>query len=362
MLPDQNNLPVLLLYNLNPEWSREEIDESREGMQALSIALREEGHPVTEVCLANNDLIGLLQPYDPDDYIVFNFCEEIPGIPHSYDLIAQTLEDFGFTFTGADSKALSFSQDKRMVKQLLESRGIATPRWQIFASASSNGWTTYPAIVKPALEHCSLGVTREAVVRSAAELAARIGYIIKSFHGPALVEEFIDGREFHVSVVGNSKLHVLPIAEMDFSAFNDANDRLCTYESKFEPLSKAYNLIKLRLPALLTKNEEKRLIKVALDGYRSANCRDYARLDIRLRNGIFYILDINPNMDISPDTSPALAAELAGLSYGKFGSLLVNLASRRHPIFRSVPLHPLRKPWLAVEKPERSPGLPIPAE
>jgi len=70
-----------------------------------------------------------------------------------------------------------------------------------------------------------------------------------------------------------------------------------------------------------------------LDGYRAADCRDYARIDIRLRNGIFSILHINPNADISQDTSPALAAELAGLSYGKFGSLLVNLASQRHPIF-----------------------------
>jgi D-alanine-D-alanine ligase len=331
--PIKTSLPVLMLYNLNPEWSLEDIDESRKVMQTLAGAMREEGHPVTEVCLENKDLSGLLRPFSPDNTIIFNWCEEIPGIPHSYDLIAQTLEELGFTFTGADSKALSFSQDKRLVKQRLDDRSIGTPRWQIFPSTSGDGWMHFPAIVKPALDHCSLGVTREAVVWSAEALASRIEYIIDSFHGPALVEEFIDGREFHVTVVGNGRLHVLPIAEMDFSAFDDTNDRLCTYESKFNPQSRAYKLIKLCLPAQLTNEEEEGLTKIALEGFRAADCRDYARLDIRLRNGICYILDINPNADISPDTSPALAAERAGLTYGKFGSLLVNLASRRHPIF-----------------------------
>jgi D-alanine-D-alanine ligase len=331
--PLKTSLPVLILYNLNPEWTQEDIDESRKVMQTLAGAMRGEGHPVTEVCLENQDLSGLLRPYSPDDTIVFNWCEEIPGVPHSYDLIAQTLEELGFTFTGADSKALSFSQDKRLVKQRLDAYSIGTPQWQIFPSPYGDGWMHFPAIVKPALDHCSLGVTREAVVWSAEALASRIEYVIDNFHGPALVEEFIDGREFHVTVLGNGKLHVLPIAEMDFSAFTDPNDRLCTYESKFDPHSQAYNLINLCLPAQITGAEEETLSKIAMDGFRVADCRDYARLDIRLRNGIGYILDINPNADISPDTSPVLAAERVGLSYGKFGSLLVNLASLRHPIF-----------------------------
>ena len=332
--------PVLMLYNLDPAWLPAEIEESRQAAQVLIDALRQQGHPVTEACLEDRDLAGLLRSYTPDDFIVFNWCEEIPGFPHSYDLIARTLEEYGFTFTGADSKALAFSQDKRKVQQRLDSCGIATPLWQIFPSVKTLqatsvpiNWTTYPAIVKPALDHCSLGVTRESVVWSAPELASQVGHVIDSFHGPALVEEFIDGREFHVTVLGNGRLHVLPPAEMDFSAFEDPRDRLCTYESKFDPQSKAYNLIKLHLPALLTRDEQEQLTRVALDGYRAADCRDYARLDIRLRNGVFYILDINPNADISPDTSTSMAAELSGLPYGKFGSLLVNLTSRRHPIF-----------------------------
>jgi D-alanine-D-alanine ligase len=331
--PTQKKLPVLLLYNLDPTWAKEDIDDSMESAQILIDALRGEGHLVTEVRLENQDLPGLMRPYSPEDYIVFNVCEEIPGIPHSYDLIAQTLEELGFTFTGADSKALSFSEDKRRVKQRLAECGIATPMWKIFSSTYMDGWTIYPAIVKPALDHCSLGVARESVVWSGDELASRVGYILEVFQGPALVEEFIDGREFNVTVIGNGRLHVLPLAEMDFSALEDARDRLCTYESKFDPQSQAYKLIKFRLPTELTPDEEKLLTQAALDAYRVTDCRDYARLDIRLRNGIFYILDINHNADIRPDSYPALSAEQAGLSYGRFGSLLVEFAANRHPVF-----------------------------
>ncbi len=120
------------------------------------------------------------------------------------------------------------------------------------------------------------------------------------------------------------------------SAFDDFHDHVCTYESKFDPASPPYQLINLRLPAALTEHEHQELEAVAKAAYRAIACRDYARLDIRLKDGIFYILDINPNADISIDTSLALSSEFAGLSYGKLGSYLINLAARRHPVFSSL--------------------------
>ncbi len=327
------NLPVLLLYNINPTWPLDDIESCHQVAHTFGEALNRQGHPVTKACLQDRDLEALLSRFDPDDFVVLNWCEELPGIPHSYHLIARILEELGFTFTGADSRALSFSQDKRKIKAALDALGVDTPRWRIFNSTGLDGWSIYPAIVKPALEHCSYGITSEAVVRSPVELTGRVRFVLENFHQPALVEEFIDGREFHVTVIGNGELHILPPAEMDFSAFGDMSDRLCTYESKFDPLSRPYNMIRLNIPAPLTEKERKRLIKTALAGYRAVDCRDYARLDIRLRDGIFYVLDVNPNADISPDTSLALAAEQAGFSYGQLGSWLVNLASKRHPVF-----------------------------
>jgi D-alanine-D-alanine ligase len=155
-------------------------------------------------------------------------------------------------------------------------------------------------------------------------------------HQPALVEEFIDGREFHVGVIGNGTLLVLPPAEIDYSSFNDIHDRLCTYESNYDPTSLAYQLTLPKLPVVLTKDQLSRLEEIVIAAYRAIGCRDYARMDLRFRDGEFYLLDVNPNPDISSNTSLIMGAELIGLSYGKLGSVLINLAAQRHQIFVSL--------------------------
>jgi len=126
---------------------------------------------------------------------------------------------------------------------------------------------------------------------------------------------------------------MLPPAEIDFSAFTDIHDRLCTYETNFDQNSLAYQSISVRLPIDFTPEELSCMERAVLGAYRAIDCRDYARMDLRMRDGIFYILDVNPNADISPDTSLIMAAEMVGYPYGRFGSLLVNLAAERHPVF-----------------------------
>jgi len=128
---------------------------------------------------------------------------------------------------------------------------------------------------------------------------------------------------------------VLPPAEMDFSAFGDMKDRLCTYESKFCPGSTHYENIEVRIPAELNDEELALLKQTSIAAYKAVGCRDFGRIDLRRRNGIYYVLDINPNADFSPDTSSIYAAELAGFSYGAMASCLVNLAALRHPIYSS---------------------------
>jgi D-alanine-D-alanine ligase len=110
-------------------------------------------------------------------------------------------------------------------------------------------------------------------------------------------------------------------------------DRLCTYESKYHPGSRHYEEIQLLLPAPLTEAEYDLLYRTAQSAYRAYRCRDFARLDIRLRDGVFYVLDINPNPDISSDNSMTFAAEAAGYSFGAMGSHLIRLAAARHPVF-----------------------------
>jgi D-alanine-D-alanine ligase len=153
----------------------------------------------------------------------------------------------------------------------------------------------------------------------------------------ALVEDFIDGREFHVSLWGNGRVEMLPPAEMDFSAFSDVHDRICTYEAKFQPGSVHYETISTVIPTTLSEVELAELERISLKAYKSIGCRDYGRIDVRLRDGVFYVLDINPNPDISEDASMASAAEHAGYTHGDMARYLISLASRRHPVFGRKP-------------------------
>jgi D-alanine-D-alanine ligase len=335
MNPTPADLPVILLYNLDRSWPPADIQEVQNLTQTLATGLTAVGHPTQTIGLEGDNFERAMSGCDPTRQIVFNWCEEIPGIPRSGHLVARKLEELSFTYTGADSQALLFSHDKPAVKACFRKRAIPTPRWRVYESIESLDWDCFPAIVKPAHEHCSFGITHEAVVHDREELINRVVKVIEDFNQPVLVEDFIDGREFHVSVVGNGRLKVLPIAEMDFSAIREDNGRLCTYDSKFAPASPDYQMIQLRLPAALSAEEKLKLEETAIAAYRATGCRDYARMDIRQRNGTFYVLDVNPNADISPDTSMALSAELAGYSFGQFGSLLINLAAYRHPAFGS---------------------------
>lgn len=325
-------IPVVLLYNVDPEWTQAEKEEVISCSMQLGHALIEVGYPTVFVPIADDDIARHLHSFDPSEHIIFNWCESLPGLRHSEWLVAKRLEMLGFTFTGADSETLALSQDKFKVKALLDQAGIPTPAWHIFHHDEPVEWNRFPAIVKPVNEHCSAGITRDSVVLNPAELRNRIPFILDTYDQPAMVEDFIDGREFHVSVWGNEKLTVLPVAEMDFSFFNDVKDRLCTYDSKFIPGSDHYEKIETRLPAPLAAEEMAALEKVCCDAYRTLGCRDYARMDIRLRDHVFYVLDVNPNADISHEASMACAAEVAGFSYGQMGSIIVRMAARRHPV------------------------------
>lgn len=325
--------PVLLLHNVDPGWPAADIAAAEQDAQTAEKALGEIGHTVEVVALRDPHLAGRLADTRPDAGVVFNSCEELPGVPHSEGQVVQVLEELGLAYTGSPADVLIRSWDKAGVRQRLERQGLPVPRWRLFRTAQSDGWDCFPAIVKPAYEHCSIGVTAEAVVFTPAELNRRIDYVLAAFRQPALVEDFIDGREFHVGLWGNGVVEMLPPAEMDFSAFASARERLCTYDSKFSPGSPHYEQVQVRVPAALAPQETRRLEAVCQGAYRALGCRDYARLDLRLRADAFYVLDVNPNPDITPETSMVEAARVAGYSYGAMLSRLVRLAADRHPLW-----------------------------
>jgi len=330
----RNDIPVLLLHNLDPAWEHQDRDIALREVSVLEEAVRGQGHPVSNVAVVGADLQSCLHAYDPSQHVVLNWCEQIPGVPRSEAHVARLLETCCFAFTGSTAAVLELCWDKPAVKSLLAQHRVPTPDWRVCSSpAEAAGWACFPAIVKPAFEHCSLGLTSEAVVQTPQQLQERIAHIVAAFGRSVLIEDFIDGREFHVTVWGNGHISALPPVEMDFAAFSDVRDRLCTYDSKFNPGSPHYEKIRLMIPAPLRPQELGELMSTAIAAYEVLGCRDYARIDIRLRDGVYYVLDINPNSDLSSETSMAYSAELEGYSYGAMISRIINLAASRHPQF-----------------------------
>ncbi len=326
-------VPVLVLYNLDRSWSPADWQAVIAAVERLQAALTLAGHLVTPVPV-RQDVAAALKDYDPTDNVVFNGCEGLEGFPDRYDLVPPVLESLGFAYTGADARSLALSSDKRQMRAVLQANGVTVPRGRVFTSPGVDGWNLYPAIVKPVAMHCSEGITREAVVTSPAELRERVIYVLDTFRQPALVEEFIDGREFHVAVWGDGRPAALPLAEMDFSAFSDIRDRLCTYAAKWEPESLAYRLIETLCPAPVDATLRARIEAAAVASFRALGCRDYGRMDIRVRDDVVHVLDVNPNSDISEDGSFALATEVAGFSYPRMVSRIVQWAAVRR---RRVP-------------------------
>lgn len=331
----RRDLPVLLLHNMNPEWTLDERNETQEDVTALADALREVGHPLELLTLEDDRLAELLSGFDPGKHIVFNWCEELPGVSGSEPDVAAVLERLGFVFTGSSREVLSLSYDKPRVKRLLDEARLPTPLWAVFDAAAAGHWDIFPAIVKAAHEHCSIGISTESVVTSPAELERRVGFILETHRQPALVEEFIDGRELHQGAWGNGTVSSLPATEMDYGELTDIHERLFTYDAKYDHKSRLYEKIALHVPAVLEPAEEVELERIVLATYRASGCRDYGRIDVRLRNGVFNIIDVNPNPDINPLTSLTQAAADAGYSYGEMGSRIVNLAAARHPGFKA---------------------------
>ncbi len=334
----------ILLHNVDPAWTRAEQHAARRDVARLAAALEERGYPVRPVEVGRANLRALLRNFDPRRHLVLNWCEELPGRAHSEGQAARLLDALGFAYTGSPPEVLDFSEDKAGVKERLRAAGIPTPRGMVIAAPGKKEWPVYPALVKAAREHGSAGISHASVVFSQAELDRQAAGMAARSLLPLMVEEFIDGREFHATIWGDAELEMLPPAEIDFSACADVRDRLCTYDFKFRPRSAHFRKLR-RVSCALPPAAAADLGAVCRSAYRAVGCRDYARLDVRLRGGVFYVLDVNPNPDISPDCCLAWSAAQAGFSYGAMAGRLLALAARRHPDYGR---HPPRTALLAA--------------
>jgi D-alanine-D-alanine ligase len=275
------------------------------------------------------DIPTALKQLNPREHVIFNWCEGLDGDPNNYEAVPPILEELGFAYTGAGAWSLAASQHKAVTKQVLLENKIPTPVSKVYDRAVLNGWRRYPAIVKPANEHCSFGITPESVVDSAQQLKERVQYVIDTWKGPALVEDFIDGPEYNVSIWGGGDLTVLPLAAIDYSDFDDYHQRLCSFDAKWNPDSDAYRLTGVKCPAPVDAVLKRRIEKVAVNAFRALQLRDYGRVDLRVRNGVPYVLDVNANPDITMEGGFARSARVAGYDYGQMTARILDFAAAR---------------------------------
>jgi D-alanine-D-alanine ligase len=220
------------------------------------------------------------------------------------------------------------------VKDILLSQGILTPRYKIFDRQVDHiKGNIFPIIVKPLHEDGSLGISKESVVLDDETLSRQIRYVIDKYHQPALVEEFIDGRELNVSLIEtNGKVGVLPISEIDYSEVPEGIPKICGYEAKWVAESPEYQKTKPICPAPLEWVMKKRVEHIAIKVFKLFGCRDYARVDMRIdRNGKIYVLEVNPNPDISPQAGMTRAIKVQGMTYTEFIGNLLERALQRRP-------------------------------
>ena len=220
------------------------------------------------------------------------------------------------------------------MKQLLIANRVPTPRflhlWEPLTTQRHG--LHYPLIVKPAREDGSAGIEAASVVHDRPQLLARLEKVFAEFGAPVLVEEFIEGRELHVGVLGNDPPLVLPPLEYDFSGLPPDEPAIISYAAKWDPLQEVFHRVGSRCPADLTKRLLKRVEEVALRAYRVSGCRDYARLDIRVnRDNHVYVLEVNPNPDLTEGVSFMHSAEEAGHPFAQTLREIVEMAMARKP-------------------------------
>jgi D-alanine-D-alanine ligase len=310
----------------------EGIATVQEEIDALVKGLRKEGFDARAVNIEDDfdRLFKSLTAPRPD--VVFNLVEFFNNDPLLEDRVAAFYDLLGIPYTGAPPMTLAICQRKALAKQILKAFRIPTPRYKLVKKKPVPKLTglRYPLIVKPAWEDASAGVSDQAVVEDRIQLEKRVRMIIAEYGQPALVEEFIDGRELGVSVMGNKNPRVLPIEEMDFSDLPPDRRAIITFESKWNPLSEVFHMGKLVCPAKLPRSVQRRVKKVALQTYQVLGCRDYARIDMRLdKNDNLFVLEVNPNPDLTEGVAFVASAAAAGISFSEVLRVIVEEAIKR---------------------------------
>ena len=244
--------------------------------------------------------------------LAFNLVEGIDGVAALEPAVIAVFELFGLPYTGSSSATTSLALRKHVVNSLLERAGLPVPAWRMVRPGEATGPVGFPAICKPAAEDASLGIEQRSVVRSARALGTRLREMHERWD-EVLVQQFVDGREVNVGILGN---HVLPVAEIDFGAMPKGMWRIVSYTSKWNVGSEEDLGAKPRCPADLPEALTAECQRIALAAWRAVGGSGYGRVDMRIdASGQPWILEVNANPDIAPDAGLARMARTVGIEY-----------------------------------------------
>jgi D-alanine-D-alanine ligase len=297
-------------------------------------ALKKRGHLPKYHCLDGRPRsLRALAGLDVD--LVFNLTESYAGDDTQDIAIAAYLDLAGLAYTGSGPAGLHLAQDKAVAKRLFSFHGIRTPNFAAVYQGRLD-WAHdihFPVIVKPKREDGSIGIEFNAVVGSIKELMERIDALHADLDSPVLIEEYIEGRELYVGVLGNNSPQALPIVELNLSDLPEGTPRIAGTEVKWERGTAAYKKTKLRLPEDIPEEVVQEIQATAIRACRALEVRDYARVDLRLKpDGTWYTLEVNPNPWLHSTAEFVLAAKQAGRDQASLIEeiALMALARQRH--------------------------------
>ncbi len=295
-------------------------------------ALVHAGHEVVRI----GDIEQLLQKLNHLTLdLVFNIAEGQSGRNREAQ-VPILLELRGIPFVGSDGLTLALTLDKLMTKKVLRAESVPTPTFFQMEHPDDllPQGLTFPLIVKPRYEGSSKGISEKSVVHSAAELKKQAEWLIRSYRQPALIEEFIQGTEFTVAIIGNNPPEALPIVQIQIDGQTDLGNLFYTFS---RIASGADYVCPARIPASL----ENRLKELAVKTYQAVECLDFGRVDIRVdKSGNPYVLEINPLPSLSTADVFKVLADRMGMSYDAMIERIIDVSLERHGLIASLPARP----------------------
>ncbi len=330
-------LRVLVLHNTDyaslpddPAYaSRADVANAAHGIAA---ALRRRGHHADVRGVDHPDLGHLLDDLARDrPDVVFNLCESLRGDSRHEIVVPSLLDLADVPYTGSGPFALGLALRKDRAKALLRDRGVPTPESTTIADGDVSACRLpFPLIVKPTREDASVGISSASVVHDRAALAAAVARVVGELRQPALVERYVDGREMYVSLLGNAPPEALPMHEIDFSHMPTGLPRIVSYSGKWDTSSAEYAGT-LPVRCILDDDVRARVEAAARAAFEALGLTDYGRVDVRLAaDHTPYVIDVNPNCDLSDGAGFSRAAGYGGLAYDALVERVCRIALVRH--------------------------------